>query len=294
MVGYVYCLSNDSIPGLLKIGMTTRTPEERARELYTTGVAIPFKVEFSIKVDNPLKTEHQLHALFNEYRVKSREFFQITPEDARSKIYEFLSNNTTILSSKMVNNTNKSEKFDYSHTYVYEIVCKDATVQQKYIGLTTNFTQRKYNHKRNYQQQVSEAYIVMAKNGGFDNWQILLLAEYNCKDANEARMMLQKHPGYIMERSKPQILYCGACNYQCKEKSNFKVHCKTSKHIANSSPTKMELVPTPTPNLENLVVELIKQNLEQKDQMTELIKSNQLIQSQMMEIYNKNKSSHSV
>jgi len=206
---------------------------------------------------------------------------------------------------------------DYSTTYVYEIICKDESIQQKYIGLTTNFVKRKYEHKRLYQQTETEVYNVMAKNGGFDNWQIRLLAEYNCKDANEARLMLQKHPGYILERNKTKISYCNVCNYECNDKSNFKVHCKTAKHLANISPTKMELVPTPmpTPNLENLVVELIKQNLEQqkqnleqqkqnqeqqkqnqeqKDQMTELIKSNQQLQTQMMEIYNKNKSSNSV
>jgi len=191
---------------------------------------------------------------------------------------------------------------DYSTTYVYEIICKDESIQQKYIGLTTNFVKRKYEHKRLYQQTETEVYNVMAKNGGFDNWQIRLLAEYNCKDANEACMMLRNHPGYILERNKTKISYCKVCNYECNDKSNFKVHCKTAKHIANSSPTKMELVPTPTPtptpNLENLVVELIKQNLEQqkqnleqqkqnqeqKDQMTELIKSNQQLQTQMIEI----------
>jgi hypothetical protein len=138
----------------------------------------------------------------------------------------------------------------------------------------------------------------MAKNGGFDNWQIRLLAEYNCKDANEARMMLRNHPGYILEKNKPTSFHCDVCDYQSKEKSNFTVHCKSAKHLANILPTKMELVPTPppmpTPNLENLVVELIKQNQEQQKQMNELIKSNQRIQSQMIEIYNNNKSSNTV
>ena len=33
MAGHIYILINASMPGLLKIGMTARTPDERAREL---------------------------------------------------------------------------------------------------------------------------------------------------------------------------------------------------------------------------------------------------------------------
>jgi hypothetical protein len=38
---------------------------------------------------------------------------------------------------------------DYSSTYVYEIVCKTNDTAPKYIGYTTNITQRKHYHKRN-------------------------------------------------------------------------------------------------------------------------------------------------
>ena len=40
-------MSNPAMPGLLKVGFTTDTPDVRARELYTTGVPLPFKVEFA-------------------------------------------------------------------------------------------------------------------------------------------------------------------------------------------------------------------------------------------------------
>ncbi len=40
IVGHIYILMNPTMPGYLKIGMTTRSPEERARELSnSTGVA---------------------------------------------------------------------------------------------------------------------------------------------------------------------------------------------------------------------------------------------------------------
>ena len=44
--GIVYVLSNRAMPGLVKIGMTTRKElDTRLKELYTTGVPIPFDVE---------------------------------------------------------------------------------------------------------------------------------------------------------------------------------------------------------------------------------------------------------
>ena len=38
---------------------------------------------------------------------------------------------------------------DYSNTIIYKITCKDPTVNEVYVGHTTNFVQRKYSHKQN-------------------------------------------------------------------------------------------------------------------------------------------------
>ena len=43
--GYLYCFSNHSYPGILKVGMTERTPEQRIKELFKTGVPSPFHIE---------------------------------------------------------------------------------------------------------------------------------------------------------------------------------------------------------------------------------------------------------
>ena len=48
MCGHVYILVNAAMPGMLKIGMTTRTPEERAREISQgTGVAVRLRTAIS-------------------------------------------------------------------------------------------------------------------------------------------------------------------------------------------------------------------------------------------------------
>jgi hypothetical protein len=85
--GYIYCLSNDAMPGLVKIGeMHTegRTPDDRIRELYTTGVPLPFTIEFAKKVANPAEAEARIHAFISDKRVNPRrEFFKVTPDYIR-------------------------------------------------------------------------------------------------------------------------------------------------------------------------------------------------------------------
>ena len=50
-IGIVYVLSNRAMPGLVKIGMTTRPElDTRLKELYTTGVPVPFDVEYACEV----------------------------------------------------------------------------------------------------------------------------------------------------------------------------------------------------------------------------------------------------
>ena len=42
--GWVYILENPSIPGMVKVGRTTRSPELRAQELHDTSTPTPFRV----------------------------------------------------------------------------------------------------------------------------------------------------------------------------------------------------------------------------------------------------------
>ena len=72
-------MANDSMPGLLKIGMTCDDPETRAKELSSaTGVPFPFRVVVAKKVHNPKVKEAALHELLSAlgFRVnEKREFF---------------------------------------------------------------------------------------------------------------------------------------------------------------------------------------------------------------------------
>ena len=49
--GIVYLLTNPVMPGLVKIGMTTQQEvDKRMKELYTTGVPVPFECSFACRV----------------------------------------------------------------------------------------------------------------------------------------------------------------------------------------------------------------------------------------------------
>lgn len=75
--GYVYVLSNPSMPGVFKIGRSVNGGLARAAAIYTTGVPEPFHIEFEIIVDEPARIESAVHEQLIRYRVShQREFFK--------------------------------------------------------------------------------------------------------------------------------------------------------------------------------------------------------------------------
>ncbi len=85
-IGIVYVLTNSAMPGLVKIGMTTReTIDTRMKELYSTGVPVPFDCKYAceVKASDCVKIEKALHTAFKPNRINdNREFFSIKPEQA--------------------------------------------------------------------------------------------------------------------------------------------------------------------------------------------------------------------
>ena len=81
--GIIYVLSNPAMPGIVKIGKTTRDVELRLNELYQTGTPLPFECVYAARVDDESKIEKALHLAFDPQRVNPRrEFFSIQPEQA--------------------------------------------------------------------------------------------------------------------------------------------------------------------------------------------------------------------
>ena len=74
------------MPGLVKIGKSSQDDHNtRVSQLYTTGVPVPFDIEYACSVPNPAEVESALHAAFGPQRINPRrEFFEIDAEQAIS------------------------------------------------------------------------------------------------------------------------------------------------------------------------------------------------------------------
>ena len=85
--GYIYILSNPSMDGVLKVGMSKRGAIIRSNELYATGVPTPFVIEFDMLVDDCRGIEVYMHSYLSDFRVNnSREFFKIDVNHVANEI----------------------------------------------------------------------------------------------------------------------------------------------------------------------------------------------------------------
>lgn len=76
----VYILTNESMPGYIKIGFTTRDIQHRLRELDGTNTPLPFEMHYACEVEKT-NDEKWLHSIFSDRRVRdNREFFKMDPE----------------------------------------------------------------------------------------------------------------------------------------------------------------------------------------------------------------------
>ena len=81
---FIYVLVNASCPGMVKIGMTVRDVDQRAKEISgATGVPTPWVPIYSFKCFNSYKLEQELHKYLDTVRVSNnREMFYMKSIDA--------------------------------------------------------------------------------------------------------------------------------------------------------------------------------------------------------------------
>jgi len=80
---------------------------------------------------------------------------------------------------------------DYSKTLIYKIVCKNPDIEGIYVGHTTDLKSRKNCHKTRCNCQTQKfhnlyVYEYIRNNGGWDNWDMLVIEEYPCENMYEA------------------------------------------------------------------------------------------------------------
>jgi hypothetical protein len=87
---YIYVLVNKSMPDMVKIGMTIREVDQRAKEISgATGVPTPWVPIYSFKCFNSYKLEQEIHEHLDAVRVaNNREMFYLHSKDAINIINE--------------------------------------------------------------------------------------------------------------------------------------------------------------------------------------------------------------
>ncbi len=136
--GWVYVLTNPDIIGKVKIGHTTRSVEERIKELSAaSGVPHPFVLFHTQPFQNSEKTEKLIHAFLSPYRDK-KEFFTIAPERAM----------------QVVDNFFYQEKFAQYDQRIQKLEKQNQEKEAKIMGLRTQISEQNENIE-NLQTQIS-------------------------------------------------------------------------------------------------------------------------------------------
>jgi hypothetical protein len=92
MRGWVYVITNKTMPGLVKVGHTLKDPDLRAGELSHTGSAGPYDVEYEVMVRDPRNIEQRAHLALRGV-LADKEWFRCTVGHAVEVIRQIVGNN---------------------------------------------------------------------------------------------------------------------------------------------------------------------------------------------------------
>jgi hypothetical protein len=84
-------------------------------------------------------------------------------------------------------------KKDYSKLTIYKIACNDLNIKDVYVGHTTDFIRRKYEHKCCCTNDKSKKYNLkvydkIRQNGGWNNWSMVEVEKFACDNSNQASL----------------------------------------------------------------------------------------------------------
>ena len=95
---------------------------------------------------------------------------------------------------------------NYSKSMIYKLCCKDPNITSIYIGSTTNFYRRKSEHKSDCNNENSKdynnyKYQFIRDNGGFKNWDMILIENVSCNSKRE----IEKIERDYIDKLKPSL-----------------------------------------------------------------------------------------
>jgi len=95
---------------------------------------------------------------------------------------------------------------NYQNGLIYKLCCKDTNITDIYIGSTTSFRHRKASHKSNCNNEKNpyynlDIYQFIRENGGFSNWDMVLIEYYKC----DTKLELEKREREVIENLKPSL-----------------------------------------------------------------------------------------
>jgi hypothetical protein len=91
--GFIYILESSGTPGILKIGYTDRSPQDRVREINSaTGVIIPYHIVNTYPCKAPKHIETLVHQALHTHRV-NKEGFNVSLKHAKEVIEKIIAEN---------------------------------------------------------------------------------------------------------------------------------------------------------------------------------------------------------
>ena len=121
---------------------------------------------------------------------------------------------------------------------VYKIVCRDKEITEFYIGSSMDFDSRKNNHKSisnnlNRNDYCMPLYMFINVNGGFENWEIVVIKEYKFITKKELNINEQ----YYIDLLKPNLNSYNAVGWDMERKKNYdKIYNKNNNNKKANCP----------------------------------------------------------
>ncbi|WP_043741733.1 GIY-YIG nuclease family protein [Novispirillum itersonii] len=204
--GSIYILVNQSMPGYIKIGMTSSTVADRMRSLDGTGIPLPFECFYAVTVENMELAEKKIHDAFGDYRVrKNREFFTVSPDRVKS-ILELIGKDDVTPKSDIVENLDDQGALDAARKrksiFSFDVV--NIPVNAELVSIFSDTEKcvvsgRRKVIFRDKETSLSDAAMILAREHGYQ-WRTIngpMYWTYNGKTLPEIREEVESGTGDV-------------------------------------------------------------------------------------------------